>query len=267
MLEVIDKGTCSESHPFPLLFIHGAFHAAWCWDEHFLDFFAGKGYRALAVSLRGHGNSPSPKPVRTCSLKDYVDDVATVVASLPTTPVLIGHSLGGFIVQKYLESHRAPAGVLLASTPQRGSFAFTMRIQRKHPWLTTKSLITGNALPIVGTPQRAREAFFSSETPESDVVRYTALLNNDSQRVARDTTWMLPKPKRVTTPLLVLGAERDGAILPKEVRATARAYRTEAEFFDMGHDMMLEAGWADVAERVHMWLESHDFGRNSLQSG
>lgn len=115
MLEVIDKGTCSESHPVPLLFVHGAWHAAWCWDEHFLDFFADKGYRALAVSLRGHGNSPTPKPLRSCSIADYVDDVASVADSLPTRPVLIGHSMGGFIVQKYLESHEAPAGVLVAS--------------------------------------------------------------------------------------------------------------------------------------------------------
>jgi hypothetical protein len=39
------------------------------------------------------------------------------------------------------------------------------------------------------------------------------------------------------------------------VHATARAYRTEAEFFpNMGHNMMLEPGWAAVAERIHNWL-------------
>lgn len=68
MLEVIDKGCTSETHPVPLLFIHGARHAAWCWDEHFLDFFADKRYRALAVSLRGHGASTTPKPLRKCSI-------------------------------------------------------------------------------------------------------------------------------------------------------------------------------------------------------
>jgi pimeloyl-ACP methyl ester carboxylesterase len=65
MLEVIDKGSSTESHPIPLLFIHGAWHAAWCWDEHFLDFFADKGFHAVAVSLRNQGNSHTMKP-RTC---------------------------------------------------------------------------------------------------------------------------------------------------------------------------------------------------------
>jgi pimeloyl-ACP methyl ester carboxylesterase len=68
-----------------------------------------------------------------------------------------------------------------------------------------------------------------------------------------------PQPKLVTTPLLVPGAEYDGICTPKEVRATARAYRTEAEIFpDMGHDMMLEPGWAAVAERIHSWLGTRD---------
>src|SRR5258708_40064417 len=98
MLELIDRGCCSDAHPTPLLFVHGAWHAAWCWDENFLGFFADKGYRPLAVSLRGHGNSSTPKAVRFCSVSDYVDDVESVASSLPTRPVVIGHSLGGFVV-------------------------------------------------------------------------------------------------------------------------------------------------------------------------
>jgi pimeloyl-ACP methyl ester carboxylesterase len=46
MLELIDKGSCSDAHPPPLLFVHGAWHAAWCWDENFLGFFADMGFRA-----------------------------------------------------------------------------------------------------------------------------------------------------------------------------------------------------------------------------
>jgi hypothetical protein len=61
MLEVIDKGSCSESHPVPLLFVHGGWHGAWCWEEYFLDFFADKGYRALAVSPSGPWKQPNTK--------------------------------------------------------------------------------------------------------------------------------------------------------------------------------------------------------------
>ena len=116
-LEVIDKGSRSQTHPVPLHFVHGSSHAAWCWDEHFLDFFADKGYRAIAVSLRGHGSSATSNRLRSCSIANYVEDVCSVVNSLTATPVLIGHSMGGFIAQRYLETHDAPASVLIASAP------------------------------------------------------------------------------------------------------------------------------------------------------
>jgi pimeloyl-ACP methyl ester carboxylesterase len=98
VLEVIDKGS-SEDAP-PLLFVHGAWHGAWCWDEHFLDFLADRGFRAVALSLRGHGNSPTDKRLSRCSIADYVHDVVSVAETLPTPPVVIGHSMGGFVAQK-----------------------------------------------------------------------------------------------------------------------------------------------------------------------
>jgi pimeloyl-ACP methyl ester carboxylesterase len=173
--------------------------------------------------------------------------------------VVIGHSMGGFVVQKYLESHDAPAGVLVASFPPRGIVGFLLRKMRLHPWLVTRALITAKSLRSVNTPELAREDFFSAQTPGSEVVRYAARLQEESARVPLDASLLsLPRPKRVTTPLLVLGADCDGCFTAKEVRATARAYRTEAEFFPaMGHDMMLEPGWDAVAERIHTWLGTH----------
>jgi pimeloyl-ACP methyl ester carboxylesterase len=257
-LEVIDKGVCTSTHPVPLLFVHGSWHAAWCWDEYFLDFFAEKGYRALAVSLRGHGKSTTSKPLRRCSCADYVDDVRSVADRLPTPPVVIGHSLSGYVVQKYLESSDAPAGVLVASMSPRGTFGLLLRLTKRHPWLVMQALTTGKSSPCVNTPERAREILFSATTPESHVVRYAARLGEESQRAINDgLLFNPPRPQRVTTPLLVLGGEDDGAFTTKEVRATARAYRTEAEILPgMAHNMMLEPGWITVAERIHTWLGS-----------
>jgi alpha-beta hydrolase superfamily lysophospholipase len=65
----------------------------------------------------------------------------------------------------------------------------------------------------------------------------------------------LPKPERVSAPVLALGAECDASITHAEVRATAAAYRTTAEFLPgLGHNMMLEPGWEAVADRIHTWL-------------
>ncbi len=60
--------------------------------------------------------------------------------------------------------------------------------------------------------------------------------------------------------LFTFAAEADGWINAKEIRATAHAYRAEAEFFaDTGHDMMLELEWVAVAERIHTWLGTRGF--------
>jgi pimeloyl-ACP methyl ester carboxylesterase len=57
----------------------------------------------------------------------------------------------------------------------------------------------------------------------------------------------LPKLEHVMVPVLVLGDQRDGTVSIEELHSTARAYRTTAEVFpNMGHDMMLEPGWATV---------------------
>jgi pimeloyl-ACP methyl ester carboxylesterase len=63
----------------------------------------------------------------------------------------------------------------------------------------------------------------------------------------------LVRPRRITTPMLVLeGADIGWGLRP--ARENARAYRTEAEFFpNMGHNMMLEPGWQAVAERIVGW--------------
>ncbi|MDT5389155.1 MAG: hypothetical protein QOE04_2796 [Mycobacterium sp.] len=255
MLEVIDKGRCTDAHPVPLLFVHGAWHGAWCWDEHFLDLFADKGYRALAVNLCAHGGRPSTKPLHGHTSVDYLDDVVGVVNGLPSPPVLIGHSIGGYLVQKYLESHDARAGVLVASVPPKGALPFLVRWLKQRPGRFAQSMVTGNSLYLLNTPKLVREKMFSPHTPESDVVRYTGRLQNESRRTMPGMIFNLPKTDRVSAPVLVLGAEDDTCFTQREVHATARAYRTEAKIFGgMGHDMMLEPGWQAVAEYIDTWL-------------
>lgn len=255
MLEVIDRGAVSENHPVPLLFVHGAWHAAWCWDEHFLPFFADRGYRATAVSLRGHGGSPADKKLRDLSFADFVADVVTAADTLPVPPVIIGHSMGGVLVQQYLEVRDAPAGVLMASMPPQGYLRSGLRWIRRHPWHFAKVTATGRSLPYVSTPELARERFFSPYTPDAVVSHYAARLQEESARAGLDGLVKLPRPARVRAPLLVLGAVDDGAVTREEVSATARAYGTAPVFFpQMGHNMMLEAGWADVAGCIDTWL-------------
>jgi pimeloyl-ACP methyl ester carboxylesterase len=262
MLEVIDKGSATSAHPTPLLFVHGASIAAWCWDEHFLDFFADKGYRAVALSLHGHGASSLSKPLKSCSIADYVDDVHAVVAKLDSPPVLIGHSLGCWVVLNYLVTHGAPAGILMAPGTPRGLRRWALRSIRRHPWIFLRATIAGRAEDIFNTPALAREFCFSASTPD-DIVRACATrLESESARVTRDLMKRLPDSGLVKAPMLVLGAQDDGMRINGDALAVAQTYHADvATFPDMGHVMMLEPGWQAVAERIDGWLTDQGIQR------
>jgi len=254
-LETISRSPASPTHKTPLLFIHGMWHGAWCWDEYFLPFFAEQGYHAAALSLRGHGNSEGR--IRGSAIADYVRDVEQVAATFDTPPVLIGHSMGGFITQKYLETHHeTPAGALLASVPPNGVWRGLGSVLRRDARVVIRAFLQWNLRPVIESPALARWAFFSENFPEEQLLKYHARMSDESFRMFLDLLGLnLARPKKVKTPLLVLGAEQDTVIKARDLRDTARAYGVEAALFpNMAHDMMLEAGWRSVATRVLEWL-------------
>ncbi len=255
-LEIISHEPTSTRRRTPLLFVHGMWHGAWCWEEHFLPYFAQHGYSAHALSLRGHSGSEGGERLRWHSLSNYVSDVKQAVEGMERPPVLIGHSMGGVITQKYLETHQAPAAVLLGSIPPGGLIPATLRFARRHPLAFLKVILTMRMYPVVSTPEMYREGCFTDDFPEEQLMSYFEQVHNESFRAYVDLMiFNLPRPKRVKTPLLVLGAANDMLITPQEVRATARAYGTAAEFFpNMGHNMMLETGWQAVADWILEWL-------------
>ncbi len=256
-LEVISKEPKRDVRPTPVLFVHGAWHGAWCWAEHFLPYFAQNGYHSYALSLRGHGASEGRQKLRWTRIRDYVADVAQVAAQLPKPPVLVGHSMGGFIVQHYLESHKATAAVLLAAAPPQGVITTTLRIAGRHPLAFLIANLTLRLYPIIGTPKLTREAFFSETMPEEKVREYFARLQDESYCAYLEMMGLdLPRPKAIDIPLLVLGAANDTIFTTRQIEATARTYNTQPEISpDMAHDMMLEAGWQAVADRIIGWLK------------
>ena len=252
-------GKNAKRHATPLLFIHGAYTAAWCWEEHFLPWFAEQGFVCHALSLSGHGNSRGRKQLDSFGIGDYVADVAEVVAAMPQPPVLIGHSMGGFVVQKYLEKHAAPAAVLMCSVPPQGlmSAAFGLMFQKPGLLRDLNNLMGGNRV----SADTLRDALFAQPVDVDDLMRYFRHSQRESPRAIWDMTlFNLPHPSRVKrSPLLVLGGEYDQLIPASLVQMTARTYSVEAEIFaGLGHGLMLERDWRKVAERMRDWLSEQD---------
>jgi pimeloyl-ACP methyl ester carboxylesterase len=257
-LEVIERKAGDRTFPLPVLFVHGAWHGAWCWEENFMPYFAERGFDCYAFDMRGHGGAGCDKFFPLCTVDDYVADLAGAVERVGDDPALIGHSMGGLVVQRYLKAQRAPAAVLLASVPPGGALRFVARFARRHPKEFLKYLATQNPRSAVATPELVCDGFFSPDISRERLERYFSKIGNESARAAIEMMALrFPKAELVRgTPVLVLGAARENVFSVSEVEATARAYGVEADIFDgMAHDMMLEAGWRDVADRIIGWLE------------
>jgi pimeloyl-ACP methyl ester carboxylesterase len=175
---------------------------------------------------------------------------------METPPVLIGHSMGGFITQKYLETHAAPAAALLTAIPPSGLWPTIWLILRRHPLAFLQVLATLRMYPIIATPALSRDTLFSADMADEKAATYHKRLQDESFRACLDELGLnLVHPKRVKTPLLVIGAQDDTVLPQKGVRATARAYGTTAVIFpNLAHDVMLEEGWQAVAGSILKFL-------------
>jgi len=245
-----------KARPTPLLFVHGAWHGAWCWDEHFLPYFAEHGYASHALDLRGHGKSDNPRSLRTTRIDHYIEDLASVVETLDTPPVLIGHSMGGLVVQRYLEGRSLPAAVLLATDPVGGALGATLRMIKRHPVPFAMVNLKMRLWPIVGTPELARDAFFPDDMSEADSDRYWSRLQDESYLAYLDMlAFRKPRPGRVTTPVLVIGGDADRMFSRSEMMKTARAYGGSPVMIPgAAHYLMLDTRWQQAADAMLAWL-------------
>ncbi len=96
-----------------LVFLHGIGGAARAWRGQIAAF--GDRYRAIAWDMPGYGGSAPLAAVSIATLADALRDFLDQIGA--TKPVLVGHSIGGMIVQQWLVKHPGTAAaVVLAQT-------------------------------------------------------------------------------------------------------------------------------------------------------
>jgi pimeloyl-ACP methyl ester carboxylesterase len=246
-----------------ILLVHGSWHGPWCWND-FAHRLSAGGHEVHTVRLRGHDGRTGRLWYR---LLDYLEDVELAAAQFDSPPIIVGHSLGGLLVQKYLERHAAAGAVLMASIPPAGGLPAVLRFALRHPLVLLKANLLLSLGSFTSPASLVREMFFSPGTPQQIVDDCMGQLQNDSYRMFLRVLWQRFRPPRVPLPVLVLGAEKDGFFTPGEVEKTARAYGTEAQIFPgMGHNLMLDSGWQAVADRVDGWAREVEAGRGALRA-
>lgn len=252
-LEVRSRTPAASTTKPPLLFVHGGYCDAWCWDPHFLPWFARKGYPSHALSLRGHGESAGRDLMWLAGLDDYAADVERVAAQLPMPPVLVGHSMGAAVVERLVATRPVRAAVLLAPIPPAGLLQVATRLAAERPD-ALMHLAMIDPMRLSAQVLAALEPFYFSERMDRDLLRQAVHhINGESPRALLDLSmrlhWSLPE--RRATPMLVLGAEQDRICLPEDVEATARHHGVAATIVPgLAHMMMLEPEWKAVAGAI-----------------
>jgi non-heme chloroperoxidase len=255
-LEVLSRRPEGPEHKPPLLFVHGAYVGAWCWEEHFLDWFAARGYAAHAVSLRGHGGSGGHDRLDQLGIADYAEDVQRAMQALPRPPVLVGHSMGALVAQKCAERLPAvPALVLACPVPSYGLLpsSFSLALTRPSLFAGLSSVASGGG----ASPEVLVEALFAQPPVDGKLERCYRRMQRESRRALLDMSgWGLPLPwLSRRPPTLVLGAERDALFSPVEAQSSAQVLGAEFRLLrGLGHAIMLDGGWERAAQAMADWL-------------
>ncbi len=234
-----------------VVLVHGAWHGGWCWSN-VVAALGSAGIDAIAVDLPGHEVAGKSQR-KWNTLSSYVDHVHSVIDSIDGDVVLVGHSMGGLVSQRVLETRSVAAAVLVASVPLRGVAGVVVRLIQNHPkqFLATMSL---SLWALVENDERVREHFFTLDTDSAVVSNAGSKMQNESYVAFLSMLTRWPRATRLangSTKISVVAAEHDAIFTLDEQRSLASAYGAELEVIDCGHDIMLDARWMELVEHIH----------------
>ncbi|MGU3292895.1 alpha/beta fold hydrolase [Williamsia sp. M5A3_1d] len=249
-IELVHEPATGVATGPPLLFVHGLAHGAWCW-RNWMGAAAAAGHDAYALSFRGHGGSEGS--AAGARLRDYVADTVRAASSIGGgKAVLVGHSLGGLVVQHALPVLEASSAVLLATIPHRPAIRTALSVVRNDPiqglrLAMGRPLHLGPEMLFRGLDEASSAAAMTHMTPDSAVVQLQLLVRTPARRPA------------TPIPVLMVSSVDDRVVPIRSTRATARRYgATTRDLEGIGHDMMLDAGWPQAWDVVERWLHMRE---------
>lgn len=255
--------TAEETLP-PLLFVHGGYSHSLYWTVHFLPFFQAQGFDCYALDLSGHGASGGKKHLDELSLNDYVDDLIFAVHSLPAKPIIIGHSMGCVVAQRYLYSHHnaACAAVFIAPVPPSGTGMSALRLL-----INTPNFVAELANATNGEPPNERtlavmaKTYFSPKTTRETILNTIHFIQPESTRAVTEMVALPPlplfgsKPKKL--PVLFMGGSEDQVFPSSLLLITALNWNGQTTIIKgAGHMIMLDPQWQDAALQIQAWIKA-----------
>lgn len=251
--------------PKTLFFIHGMWCGSWLW-KNYIEFFEAKGYRCVAPTLPYHDvdpGSPPPPELGTCSLTTYVDFLETEAKKLDETPILIGHSMGGFLTQSLASRGVGKAAVLLAPAAPAGIVAIKWSVIK----VFSEALTTWGFWRKPFKPSYEKTVFGMYHlTPEDERREIYENMVYESGRASAELAFWLIDPNKaayvdeskVTIPILAIAGAQDRIVPASVVRQVAKKYQnvTYKEFEKNAHHLVGNPNWEEVVTYVSEWISN-----------
>ncbi|HEV3018764.1 MAG TPA: alpha/beta hydrolase [Burkholderiaceae bacterium] len=250
-----------------VVFAHGMFVTPLCW-EHWLTRYQALGHRVHAPPWPGRdepvpalrAKHPDPE-LGQLSLQDVTNWYAQYIATLKSEPVLIGHSMGGLVVQLLLERGLGIAGIAIDSAPPLGVFALSWPFLKSN-WPTINPFISKHT-PYWMPFEQFQYTFVHTLPVDEQRAAYDRYVVPESRWVARGP---ISPAARIDfsarrPPLLLIAGVEDHIIpaalnarncIQYERRAGVTDYR---EFPERTHFIIGQPGWEEVADYALSWLD------------
>jgi pimeloyl-ACP methyl ester carboxylesterase len=252
-----------------IIFIHGMFQNPKSWEK-WADFFAAKGYNCVAPAWPMHEGEPAalranPSPgLGDLHLNEIITSIQSTVAN-HDQPIIIGHSVGGLIVQLLINKGLASAGIAIDSVAPNAMLDFDWGFFKNSALIANP--FKGNE-PFYMDEASFHGAFANTLTEEAANQAFATYATHDSRNVLRDCMGEAGRLDLSVphAPLLLIAGEKDEIIPNTLTEKNFDAYTDMAsitafkEFPNRSHYICGEPGWEEVAEYVHTWLKGLDRG-------
>lgn len=251
-----------------IVFITGAFVSHTIWDE-WKAYFTAQGYTTLSPAWPG---KEAPATILRDTLTKETafasltfDDVMAhyegILQSMPHKPIVIGHSIGGLIVQSLINKDLVAAGIAIHSVSPKGIFSFE--------WSLLKSIISPlGVLPFSRQVYQMslnewKYSLTNGLSPEIQQKSYDKYCIPESRKILRGAFSSAPKIdfNKHHPPLLLTTGSED-RIVPQSlvyenyIRYNKNHSVTHYQAFNgRNHFVLRQPGWQDVAEFILSWLE------------
>lgn len=245
-------------HRIPLLFVHGAYVDARCWQSHFIPFFQRHGHHCYGIDLSGHGQSPGRERIDDFGLDDYVADLQYAVDQIGQPLVLIGHSMGSRVVERFLEQGDASAAIFLSPIPTMGTATSACRLALRYPafFQALEAVSSGRFSPEV--IDLLTRIYFSPEVSPQEAAKLVPMIGHESQRAISEMA--LPEFRlsiqRRKLPALVVGGVCDEVFPASMLHFMGATWNADVYSAEgAGHMLMLDPQWETIARHLLGWLE------------